>query len=242
MGRNYKSPPLIEALCEFRFINKHWDMTMPGLFYQKVKDDFPTIREKNVVEMLVNQQQPGQEVHGVMTPRIQFINHNESALLQLGPGILIVNCLRPYPSWPNFKELIFQTLAQYKEITSTVELERIGLRFINKIDLPLDKETKTQFNYYPHLPALPANEPKNFLLRTELDFEQSNGVLVLTLAIVPPEKDDVKSLILDLDFVSLHADRLTFETIESWVESAHHNIETAFEASIMDSLRVTFEE
>ncbi len=242
MGRNYKSPPVIEALCEFRFINKHWDMTMPGLFYQKVREEFPTITEKNVVEMLVNEQQPGQEVHGVMTPRIQFMNKNESALLQLGPGILVVNCLRPYPSWPAFKDLIFQTLTQYKQVASTVELERIGLRYINKIDLPLETETRTQFNYYPHLPKLPANEARNFLLRTELDFVQPNGVLVLTLATVPSEKDDIKSLVLDLDFVSQGADRLSFETVKSWVETAHHNIETAFEASIVDSLRATFEE
>lgn len=42
MGRKYRNPPLIEALCEFQFVpTQPWDLTIPGFFYEKVKNDFP---------------------------------------------------------------------------------------------------------------------------------------------------------------------------------------------------------
>jgi uncharacterized protein (TIGR04255 family) len=41
MGRKYRSPPLVEALCEFRLTpDTPWDMTIPGLFYETVKHAF----------------------------------------------------------------------------------------------------------------------------------------------------------------------------------------------------------
>lgn len=243
MGRNYESPPLIEALCEFRFDNKQWEMTTPGLFYQEIRSRFPKKREQNVVEMQLSEgPQPKQEIHGVTTPRIQFFNEDETLLLQIGPGRLIVNCLQPYPKWPDFKKLIFDTFAHYKKVTSVARLERIGLRYINRINLPTEGNTRTYLNYFPSLPEALTDDSKNFLLRTEIDFEQSNGKLILTLATVTPDEDSRRPLLLDLDFVSIDTQGFAEEAIKTWVEKAHDNIEAAFEAIISDSLRVSFKE
>ena len=47
MGRRYKNPPIVEALCEFEFISSQpWDLTIPGLIYEKVKDEFPDKRQQ----------------------------------------------------------------------------------------------------------------------------------------------------------------------------------------------------
>ncbi|MGQ0654564.1 MAG: TIGR04255 family protein [Betaproteobacteria bacterium] len=42
MPKKYKNPPIIEAICEFRFSETSpWDLTIPGLIYELVKDKFP---------------------------------------------------------------------------------------------------------------------------------------------------------------------------------------------------------
>jgi len=47
MGKKYKNPPLVEALCEFYFIPQQlYDLTIPGLFYDEIKEDFPEKQEQ----------------------------------------------------------------------------------------------------------------------------------------------------------------------------------------------------
>ncbi|QMS90513.1 hypothetical protein HUN01_24125 [Nostoc edaphicum CCNP1411] len=37
--RQYPNPPIEEAVCEFRFApDPAWNLTIPGLFYEKIKD------------------------------------------------------------------------------------------------------------------------------------------------------------------------------------------------------------
>jgi uncharacterized protein (TIGR04255 family) len=41
----YRTPPLVEATCEFRFNpGPQWDATFPGLIYGKLREDFPVRR------------------------------------------------------------------------------------------------------------------------------------------------------------------------------------------------------
>lgn len=41
MGKKYKNPPIVEVVCEFRLSDDTlWDLTIPGLLYEKLKDEF----------------------------------------------------------------------------------------------------------------------------------------------------------------------------------------------------------
>ena len=45
MSRRYKNSPIIEAICEFQFEeNSEWDLTVPGLVYDRVQNEFPIRR------------------------------------------------------------------------------------------------------------------------------------------------------------------------------------------------------
>ncbi|MGC8838175.1 MAG: hypothetical protein ACP5UM_07135 [Anaerolineae bacterium] len=45
MGRKYKDPPLMEAVCEFRLAaDSPWDLTIPGLIYEKLYAAFCSAR------------------------------------------------------------------------------------------------------------------------------------------------------------------------------------------------------
>jgi uncharacterized protein (TIGR04255 family) len=50
MGKRYANPPLVEAVCEFRLAAETlWDLAIPGLLYEKIKNKFP-IREQRTVQ------------------------------------------------------------------------------------------------------------------------------------------------------------------------------------------------
>src|SRR2546425_12443479 len=61
MGRQYLNPPLVEAVCEFRFLpDTQWDLTIPGLMYEKIQDRFPHKEQRLVSDIEISQE--GKEI------------------------------------------------------------------------------------------------------------------------------------------------------------------------------------
>lgn len=108
IGQPLARPPLVEALVEFRSGPDGWDWTLPGRLYEKVRDRFPE-RVEVRPPMIVLGQSSGPE--GPPPPpagtpeRLQFKRADGTAMIQVGPGLLVVNHLRPYATWPEFRRL-----------------------------------------------------------------------------------------------------------------------------------------
>jgi len=94
MGRKYRHPPIIEALCEFRFEpGPPWDLAIPGLVYEKVKEEFPTRRQAKAFEVNVAASPEGVEQRVTTTDRIHFLRDDEKALIQVDRNLLVVSGL-----------------------------------------------------------------------------------------------------------------------------------------------------
>ena len=243
MSRIYKNPPLIEALCEFRFQgDSNWDLTLPGLFYREVKEKFPKKREQNAVDVQFHGSQPETGIQGTMIPKVQFFSEDESCLVQLSPSLLTINHLYPYPNWDHFKALILEMLSTYSAIANPGPFARIGLRYINRIEQHEGNSVNNVLNYFPLLPHSLDQSPKNLLSRVEIEFDEHNGILILTLASIPGENPNTKLYLLDLDFVTADISDISVTNVHEWIEIAHEQIEKVFEASITDTFRQSFGE
>ena len=75
MGKKYLNPPIVEAVCEFRFTSDtQWDLAVSGLLYKKIKDDF-TNRMKIIIQY-VDINIGIQKFVPIVNPREQIIFHN----------------------------------------------------------------------------------------------------------------------------------------------------------------------
>ena len=243
MGRKYNNPPLIEALCEFQFIpTEPYDSTIPGLFYTQIKGDFPEKQEQSGIGFTVQGSDTGIEQKITRIPsRVQFLNKDKTKLVQLAPDLLVINCLKPYPSWEEFKPIIVKNMDIYREIAKPKGFRRIGLRYINVFEFDsLNIELKDYFCYYPLVPQGFPNQLDAFLCRTELPYQEER--LILTLATIMPENPNQLSITLDLDYVMNIPERIYFNDVSEWLDKAHERVENAFEACITDKLRKKFEE
>ncbi len=244
MSRNYQNPPLVEALCEFQFTSDAWDWTIPGLLYTKIKENFPVKKQVKKLDIEINTKST-QVDHNVLdeVTRIQFINTEQTALVQAGPNLLAINKLRPYDNWLAFYALIMETLATYQEIAKPTGIKRIGLRFINRIEIPQTQfELEKFFNISPNLPdEIPSNF-RSLFTRFEIPYLQEKGLLILTFGSIDKRKqdNDESAFILDLDFSTTQVNNSYPDEYKSWVDIAHSKIEEAFEACITDSLRTYF--
>jgi uncharacterized protein (TIGR04255 family) len=246
MGNFYQNPPLIEALCEFQFESgQPWDWTIPGLVYQKVKHEFPKKKQQNVIEMEARVEQdefmPSIKKGGVA--RLQFLREDETALLQVGPNLFVVNHLKPYPTWSKFQKMIQAGLAVYCEVAKPQALKRVSLRYINRLEIP-QPQVEIE-DYILAVPKIPTPVPQVFatwIQRVEIPFESSNGLMVIQSGLVQPHNPKTIVFLLDLDFMTIDIQKINLDNVMDWITQAHDDVEKSFEACVTDKMRALMKE
>jgi uncharacterized protein (TIGR04255 family) len=90
--RRYTAPPVVEALCEIYFTGSRWDPTVLGLFYERVREEYPQKSQLDQVGIEV-QMAPGHAATRSFSgePRMRFAKADNSRLLQVGRDLLVVS-------------------------------------------------------------------------------------------------------------------------------------------------------
>lgn len=244
MGKRYRYPPIIEALCEFRFEpSVPWDLAIPGLVYEKVRANFPKRKQAKIFEVNFEASSASLEQRLTSTDRIQFWREDEKALVQVDQNLLAVNQLKPYQSWQDFLPLIRQGFDAYVKVANPKGIQRIGLRYINRIEIPgQDIELEDYLEFRPFVgPDLPQNFD-SFFAGIQIPYEQGRESLRLQIASTATEAPDRAAVLLDLDYYLAQPNHVTLENAFEWVQIAHDHIERVFEACITDRLREMFQE
>jgi len=244
MGKKYKNPPIIEVVCEFRFSPEtEWDITVPGLLYEKIRDGFPH-KEQRIVQSVEISHTRGEVEHKIHTEeRMVFFDTSKKILTQIGPRVLSVNHLKPYSSWENFKPKIERSFKALLKIIHVKELQRIGLRYINKIEIP--EKTVNLETYFDFRPFLGSNLPQdivNFMVGCMLSFNNGRDLCKVELRSAVPDNPESSAFILDLDYFLSQPKTIIADDALNWIENAHGEIEKVFEGCIKDSLRKIFKE
>lgn len=243
VGRQYKSPPIIEAICEFQFDPASpWDVTIPGLVYDQLREDFPQKRQRKIVNQDTSDTAEGPRTNITMIDRAQFYNESETALIQVNPHFLSVNHLKPYPSWAVFLPLIEKGLDTYRQVATPSAIRRVGLRYINRIELPGGKIELE--DYFEFGPCLGANVPQDYvdcIVGVTIPFKDPGGLLRVQLTTQTSTPETIP-MVLDLDHFRIDPKGMAPDAVIDWVDRAHDNVETLFEGCITDRTRELFEE
>jgi len=243
MGRRYKNPPIVEAVCEFRLTqDTHWDLTVPGLLYERLKQEFPHREQRSFPELQIIQEPQWFRQELRVSERVLLFSPDRRLLIQIGPRLLVVNALRPYPTWQGFKPRIEMAWRRLQEIVDVQGLERIGLRYINRIELPKEEAVKLSdyFDFYltigPRLPLM-----ASFIAGAEFPYKEGRDRCRVQL-ILEPDSGEKRSLLLDIDYFLAKPQAVGVSEALQWVEEAHTQVEEIFEGCITDRLREMFGE
>jgi len=244
MSKKYGNDPIVEAVCEFRLTpDSKWDLTIPGLVYEKVSNDFPNKEQRLIQEVELTQSPQGMQQQIRTSERVLFLTDNRKMFIQVGPHFLAINCLKPYPAWEGFKPWIEKAFSALTEVVEVERLQRIGLRYINRIEIP--GQSVNLDNYFEFRPFLGQNLPQNmvnFIIQCLLPFFGQRDSCKVQLTNAVPDRPDNVSFLLDLDyFLAQPLVVLSNQALE-WVENAHKKVEEIFEGSINESLREIFQE
>lgn len=242
MRNTYINPPVIEALCEFKFVpDQPLDITVIGLFYEKIRDEFPLKQQQMGMASRAEKGGFGFEI----LQRVEFARANRSAVVKASPDILTVSQLKPYTTWEDLKSLILNNFQIFKQIIAPKCLKRVGIRYINRFDFSESPAERLEdnFNFYPTVPQDLPQIYAAFADRVDIACEDDRNRLRVALQSAISEKPDMLSFVLDLDYYTAtpeSAESVALDSIAEWIQTAHDRIEAAFEKCITDRCRTRF--
>jgi uncharacterized protein (TIGR04255 family) len=240
----YHKPPIIEVVAEFRFVpSEPWDLTVPGLVYDLLREQFPGKRLLKVLEGEAAAGVSGIHQEFRLSDRMQFLRKDEKAFIQVGPDLVAINHLAPYPTWEGFMPLVRNAFDAYRKVAHPRGVRRIGLLYLNQIAIPGSfHELGDYLDFRPHVgPRLPWSIGR-FLVVAESSYDQDRDILRLRLT-SGDESIATGTLVarLDLDYFTAQPETVPLDSALDWIERAHSRVQEAFESCVTDRLRALFE-
>jgi uncharacterized protein (TIGR04255 family) len=150
--------------------------------------------------------------------------------------------LAPYDRWETFSAEAWEHWQVYKDIARPTKVSRLGVRFINKIDIPqasieIKDYLRTAVDVSPYLPQVTAS----YFLQVVVPLLTFDASATITSTVLPPSSSDATSLILDIDTWRLLDVSVDDDAESGRLQEALNDLRAAknfvFEACITDATR-----
>jgi uncharacterized protein (TIGR04255 family) len=213
-----------EVLLEIRFTPPEDISLMAGRLYEKLKSKYPEFVNLNVPEFPNNIPEFNKIV------RYRFFSSDRKQLYNIGNGVLSINTLN-YSKFTDFQKQIRPILESHKTLSGLNNIQRIGLRYINKIPLDkIDKNYSKMLKIKFSLPDVLKKIETGFSYKTIGKF---NNTVLITSLFTPPFSKEVVTL----DFDCYTEKEMIYEptNILSWSKKSYGFIKKAFIKSLTTS-------
>lgn len=144
----YRKSPIIESVVEFRFAEELTDAKLRKL-NEKFRKKFPDIREQKEFEVHLNIDDSTVEKKEKTVT--YHADEDQQWLIGLDYKRLICSHKAPYGGFEDFFAHISYAYEAMSKVAARRKLERVGMRYINRIDLPVVKGQDVAFEKYLNL-------------------------------------------------------------------------------------------
>ncbi len=219
--QKFPNPPIEEALLDIRAnLPAHIDLALLETFQNSLKESFPNRKPLFHWE---GGMEIKEGVASVLAPKggtmgYQFMSGNGKKVIQARKNGFSFHILKPYDSWESLRDQAKQLWAHYLEIAHPINVNRVALRYINRIEIPLPfKEFKEYLLIIPELPPeIPIGVSEFFMRLVMPDTEKNLAAIVTEVLQKIDEKKGILPIILDID--TFQESVLAAEGAELWAK------------------------
>lgn len=238
---SYPNPTIAEALCEIHFDlaeGVEWKPSLPGEFFKRLQDDYPEMEpmQEMGVQLQAGPSGLAQRILPSRT-RFRYKHKTEPRLLQLAEKTFTLNVLPQYPGWDVMVEQLADTWKQASEVLAPERVNRIGLRYINRV--PKESEGQTASDWFKatdYLTPAVLRSGRGGLSRVEVRLDNENRVVVTLGDQGPSPTEESGGFILDIDriverYISVQVQEITAET-----DRLHEDVWAIFDSAKTEKL------
>lgn len=238
----YKKAPITEAIVEF--------ISATPVDEKRRQKALKKLSKNYTDHNPVTQQDIEFEVKPEGGPKIQTINsilnnfssENMTQQLQITDKTFRMIQLAPYTGWEQFKQRIIRDWNTWRKVVGFQHIERVGMRYINRIDLPATDSRVRYEDYvsvYPTLPT-PLGSAIDHSVNVRVPLNDIQSILLLKSAIVESPLPNHLAIVVDLDIVRRYQEPPNDEELYSCIDLARNKKNEIFEACIKDKAREIF--
>lgn len=224
-------------MIEFRF-RSAIDLALVQKAASKLRSKYP--REEQVVGVEVKIEDPPQ---GIVTKEGFKLSSEDGAdIVLVKTGAVGTSRLAPYLGWEQFIATAQDNWRTWRKVVDWNEVSRVGLRYINRVDIPLSESSLEVSDYFNISVKLPTDDENHGPYSLQITLPLADGVNVLVNAgAVPSPLVDHSSFVLDLDFGVAKNLPLRDDGLWALLETLRKPKNDMFERFITDRTRALFQ-
>jgi uncharacterized protein (TIGR04255 family) len=204
--QHFEHAPIVEAVIEIRTrVESPWEESALRDQLKAKLPGYPKIFSQSAFrhELKVKGDQPPEQLfHDLGWKGLRLQSADGRYIAQFNRDGFVFSRLQPYESWDQFKDEAVRLWNMHAELTKSIEVQRLGVRFINRITLPVGE---VRLEDYLRVPPQPPGE----LDLQIMSFFHQDSLLVtghpyainIVKTVQPPHGSgsDGGALILDID-------------------------------------------
>jgi len=246
--RHYPHAPITEALIDLR-VRYSDSISLERLkeFGAGIRDLYPHSGTRDVVEAEFQAEAGARSTRASSSRKtVGYIFHtaDKRQAVQARLDGFTFSRFMPYENWANLRSEAYRLWNVFVDVTKPIEVQRVAVRYINQLNLPLPPgglQFEDYLRTHPVIGPEAGQELEQFFVRLMLPQRDLMAHLVLTEALLPPQNPETVGLILDID---LFRDAIAFDvrSKEIWdiLDMFRTRKNLYFEASITDAARELF--
>jgi uncharacterized protein (TIGR04255 family) len=197
----YPKPPITEAVIELRFARPS-DPAAVDSAARRIRDEYFYQDPENAVQFKLEPATQRAEATTVWQGiKLSSMDRTDSVFFR--STAFVCSRLAPYTGWEDFCARAVRGWEAWKKVAGATELSRIGVRYVNRIDIPVQNEALVQVKDYLNVLA---NSPEElgapmsaYTVQIVRPLGRDDCSLVLNSGTVTSPLIGFASLALDLD-------------------------------------------
>jgi uncharacterized protein (TIGR04255 family) len=238
----YKRAPITEAVLEVRYarpiertaIEKATAAIAPRYFYNEEEQGVNIAVDISGRPPNVKAEWMGRKLSSLDRADVTFLRRSA----------FVISRLAPYPGWETFRMRMAEAWQAQKRSSGSLEVARIGLRYVNRIDIPVREgevvDIQNYLNFVPQSPAVFKSPMLGYLVQVQRPLGVDECAFNLVSSAVPSPLINTASFSLDLDVYREVNIPKRDEDIWPLVDRMRVHKNFVFEACVTDRARELF--
>ena len=200
---NYPRPPITEAVIGITFKAAPSETVLKDAA-TKFRINYDRYDEEVHVGIGVEFKDGKQPSHKTL-PTIRgfkLTSNDATEIALMRPTGLSISQLAPYPGWDDFFDRFMRDWKVWKSVVGFREIARVGVRYINRIDIPATAEVVHHEHFleiYPYVPDI-FGPLTQYAVQTQSIIQDLKLTLTVNSGVVPSPILNTMSVLLDFDF------------------------------------------
>ncbi|MCY1670169.1 TIGR04255 family protein [Novosphingobium sp. SL115] len=244
ISQPYPAPPIIDAIVELR-LKAPLDKREQERVVKAFKPFYDRHQETSEVDVQVKIEEGNIEAQTGPAKAVHILsNDDQNDFCRVEESKLHWSRLPPYEGWACFEDRIFRDLKKMPKKIGIPSLERLGVRYRNRVDVPVDDDGICRYEDYVsvnlQLPTL-LDPHDGYQWKIEKHFRDRGISATVMSGIMPSELPKTMAVLLDVDVYvigDLPKDR---DNLSNKLEEMRALKNEIFEACVTDKARASFQ-